>query len=130
MKNKFLFTILFVFASLNIFAQKESEIFRLDGTEIKPMDLTWTIPKAYVGLGNVDNVQQMPLSYLSTDTTMVEYSNIKVPSQKAVVDYVTDHSGGGGTTILTAYKTADETVNNSATLQDDDHLTLTVERAT
>ncbi len=32
----------------------------------------------------------------------------------------------GGSTVLFAYKTADETVNNTTTKQDDDHLTLTV----
>lgn len=33
----------------------------------------------------------------------------------------------GGTTILKAVKTADETVNNSSTYQDDDHLSVTLE---
>lgn len=37
-----------------------------------------------VGLGNVDNVQQMPLSYLDTDGTLASDSDVKVPSQKAV----------------------------------------------
>ncbi|MEW6039933.1 MAG: hypothetical protein AB1633_00230 [Elusimicrobiota bacterium] len=32
----------------------------------------------------------------------------------------------GGATIISAVKTADETVNNSSTYQDDDHLTVTV----
>jgi len=36
----------------------------------------------------------------------------------------------GGATILKAVKTADETVNNSNTYQDDDHLTVTVEANT
>jgi hypothetical protein len=36
------------------------------------------------------------------------------------------HAGGGGGGPTTVYKTADETVNNSETLQDDDHLQLTV----
>jgi hypothetical protein len=36
------------------------------------------------------------------------------------------HAGGGGSGPTTVYKTADETVNNSDTLQDDDHIALTV----
>ncbi|MEW6506414.1 MAG: hypothetical protein AB1432_01580 [Bacteroidota bacterium] len=36
-------------------------------------------------------------------------------------------AAGGGTTILLAVKTANETVSNSTTYQDDDHLTLSVE---
>ena len=35
-------------------------------------------------------------------------------------------AAGGGATILRVVKTADESVNNSATYQDDNHLTLTV----
>ncbi len=41
-----------------------------------------------VGLGNVSNVTQLPLSYLDTDPTMAANSNTKVPSQAAVVAYV------------------------------------------
>ena len=41
-----------------------------------------------------------------------------------------DHGNGmpaaGGNIVLTAYKTADETVNNSVSLQDDNHLTITL----
>ena len=38
----------------------------------------------------------------------------------------TSAAPAGGATILCAYKTADETINNSDTYQDDDHLTLSV----
>ncbi len=37
---------------------------------------------------------------------------------------------GAGATILSAYKTADETVNASSTFQDDDHLSFTVDAST
>lgn len=46
-----------------------------------------TPTKSDVGLGNVDNVQQMPLSYLDTDGTMAANSDTRIPSQKAVKTY-------------------------------------------
>ncbi len=51
-------------------------------------DKTWqTLDKSAVGLSNLDNIQQMPLSYLSTVTTLGT-SDILVPSQNAVKTYV------------------------------------------
>ena len=44
--------------------------------------------KSHVGLGNVDNIQQMPLSYLDTDGTLTANSDVKVASQKATKTYV------------------------------------------
>lgn len=44
--------------------------------------------KSQVGLGNVDNVQQMPLSYLDTDANLAANSDAKVASQRAVRTYV------------------------------------------
>ena len=41
-----------------------------------------------VGLGNVSNVAQLPLSYLDTDNTLASDSDTKVPSQKAVKAHV------------------------------------------
>jgi len=52
-----------------------------------------TVSKSDVGLGSVDNVQQMPLSYLDTDATMSANSDVKVPSQKAVVSYIVNNGG-------------------------------------
>lgn len=43
--------------------------------------------KSHVGLGSVDNVQQLPMSYLDTDGALGN-SDIKVSSQKAVKTYV------------------------------------------
>lgn len=45
-----------------------------------------TYSKSDVGLSAVDNVQQMPLSYLDTSTSLGT-SNVKVPSQNAVKVY-------------------------------------------
>lgn len=44
--------------------------------------------KADVGLSNVDNTQQIPMSYLDTDGTLTADSDTKVASQKAVKTYV------------------------------------------
>ncbi|MDD4554441.1 MAG: hypothetical protein PHP04_09590 [Bacteroidales bacterium] len=44
--------------------------------------------KSQVGLGNVDNIQQMPLSYLDTDGTLSSNSDARVASQKATKTYV------------------------------------------
>jgi len=46
------------------------------------------VTKTQVGLSNVDNVQQLPSSYLDTDTTLSSNSDSKVPSQKAVKAYI------------------------------------------
>lgn len=53
-----------------------------------------TLAKGDVGLGNVDNVQQLPMSYLDTDGTMAANSDTKVPSQKAIRTYVAANAGG------------------------------------
>jgi hypothetical protein len=46
------------------------------------------LAKGDVGLGNVDNVQQLPMSYLDTDAALAANSNVKVASQAAVKAYV------------------------------------------
>ena len=48
-----------------------------------------------VGLGNVANVAQIPLSYLDTDGTGAANSDTRVMSQKAVETYVGAHASGG-----------------------------------
>lgn len=53
-----------------------------------------SVTKTQVGLGNVDNIQQLPLSYLDTDAGLVANSDSKVPSQKAVKAYVDAATGG------------------------------------
>jgi len=45
------------------------------------------VTKTNVGLGNVDDVKQLPNSYLDTDNTLAADSDVKVPSQKAVKAY-------------------------------------------
>ncbi len=47
-----------------------------------------SVTKAQVGLGNVDNLQQLPLSYLDTDISLTANSDTKVASQKAVKAYM------------------------------------------
>lgn len=51
------------------------------------------LDKTDIGLGNVDNTQQLPMSYLDTSTTLAGNSDTKVPSQKAVRTYVDSKVG-------------------------------------
>ena len=46
-----------------------------------------SVTKAQVGLGSVDNVQQLPASYLDTDTALAANSDTKIASQKATKAY-------------------------------------------
>lgn len=46
-----------------------------------------TLSKSDLSLGNVDNIQQLPMSYLDTTATL-GISDVKVPSQKAIKTYV------------------------------------------
>jgi hypothetical protein len=46
-----------------------------------------SVTKTQVGLGNVDNVQQLPISYLDTDKLLTANSDVKVTSQRAVKRY-------------------------------------------
>jgi hypothetical protein len=50
-----------------------------------------SVTKTQVGLGNVDNVQQLPMSYLDTDIALAANSDSKVASQKAVKAYADAH---------------------------------------
>lgn len=57
-----------------------------------------TLTKGDVGLGSVDNLQQLPISYLDTDGTLTANSDVKVASQKATKTYVDNQiiaSGSG-----------------------------------
>lgn len=47
-----------------------------------------SVTKTQVGLGNVDDVKQLPNSYLDTDNTLSSNSDVKVASQKAVKAYI------------------------------------------
>ena len=55
---------------------------------INAIDNPHTVTKTQVGLSNVDNVQQIPLSYLDTDDALAADSDVKVPSQSAVKSYI------------------------------------------
>jgi hypothetical protein len=48
------------------------------------------VTKSQVGLGSVDNVKQLPNSYL--ETALSAASNVKVPTSKAVADYVSTYT--------------------------------------
>lgn len=72
----------------SVFNGKESQITPGTTSQYWRGDKSWqTLDKSSVGLGSVDNVQQMPLSYLDTDPTLGANSDSKVPSQKAVKTY-------------------------------------------
>lgn len=77
----------------------------LSGTNTGDQDLSGLVPKTTtvnghalssnvtvtasdVGLGNVTNVAQIPLSYLDTDTNLSANSDAKVASQKATKTYI------------------------------------------
>jgi hypothetical protein len=47
-----------------------------------------TVTKSDVSLGSVDDVQQLPMSYLDIDNTLAANSDVKVASQKAIKAYV------------------------------------------
>jgi hypothetical protein len=47
-----------------------------------------SVDKTDVGLGNVDNVQQIPMSWVDTDVTLAANSDTKVASQKAAKAYM------------------------------------------
>lgn len=72
-----------------------------------------------VGLGNVTNVAQLPLSYLDTDGTLAANSDTKVASQKAVKTYVDAKPTGGKWMALSGAfgRTSDSqmTVNSDVT---------------
>ncbi len=59
----------------------------LDGHVANPSN-PHSVTKAQVGLGSVDNVQQLPMSYLDTDGVLTANSDVKVASQKAVKTYI------------------------------------------
>lgn len=59
-----------------------------------------TLGKSDIGLGSVDNVQQLPMSYLDTDNTLAANSDTKVPSQKAIKAYVASQSSSAASGVI------------------------------
>lgn len=59
-----------------------------------------SVTKTDLSLENVDNVQQMPLSYLDTDSNLTADSDSKVPSQKAVKAYADTKQSALGFTAV------------------------------
>jgi len=74
------------------FVTTDNSVTLTNKTLITPLGLV----KGDVGLGSVDNVQQMPLSYLDIDGTLTANSDIKVASQKAIKTYVDAQVVGTG----------------------------------
>jgi hypothetical protein len=68
------------------------------------------VTKTQVGLSNVDNVQQLPMSYLDIDATLTANSDVKVASQKAIKSYVASAISAIPATDLTPYLKKDGTV--------------------
>ena len=62
-------------------------------THISSTSNPHSVTKSQVGLSSVDNVQQLPMSYLDTDNTLASDSDAKVPSQKAIKFYVDNKVG-------------------------------------
>jgi hypothetical protein len=62
-------------------------------------DAAGSVTKISLGLNNVDNIQQMPLSYLDTDITLAGNSDVKVASQKAIKAYVAGLTGVTGAMV-------------------------------
>jgi hypothetical protein len=79
---------------------------------------TTTVTKEDVGLGNVDNVAQMPLSYLDVDGTFAANSDVKVASQAAVKIYVDDAVAGKTTEAYVDAAVAAEATSRTASVTD------------
>ena len=73
--------------------------------------------KVQVGLGSVDNVQQLPMSYLDTDSLLTSNSDVKVASQKAVKTYVDNKvTGVSWKPSVRAATTANITLSGTQTI--------------
>jgi len=58
--------------------------------------ITKQLTKLDIGLSNVDNSQQIPMSWVDDDTSLSANSDYKIPTQHAVKTYVGQSSGSGG----------------------------------
>ena len=77
---------------------KEPLLIPSDNTKWLRGDKVWQpITKNDVGLGNVTNDAQLRAADLDTDPTLSNNSDTKIPSQKAVKQYVDTHNWDGGT---------------------------------
>ena len=85
-----------------------------------------SLTKTDLTLGNVDNVQQMPLSYLDTDNTLAANSDAKVSSQKAVKAYIASQVGSAGLNWVTAPASAAASGTAGQIAYDNDYLYICV----
>lgn len=82
---------------LLLIGNKQDNIPIGSSNEFFAWDKTWKpVTKSMVGLSNLTNESQIPLSYLDTDPTLSANSNVKVSSQHAVKEYVDNHNWDGG----------------------------------
>lgn len=81
------------------------------------------VTKTQVGLVNVDNLQQLPLSYLDTDVLLAANSDVKVASQKAVKAYA---DAAVAALVAAAPATLDTLDELAAALGDDPNLSVTL----
>jgi hypothetical protein len=90
-----------------------------------------SVTKTQVGLGNVDNVQQLPMSYLDTDGTLAANSDVKVASQKATKTYVdTAVAAASGSQVkVSAADTTSEYLNASLTVSNGTNSTNPLEKS-
>lgn len=71
-----------------------------------------SVTKAQVGLSNVDDVQQLPMSYLDTDNTLASNSDSKVSSQKAIKAYIASQVGNAVVGAVIYKSTFDASAGN------------------
>jgi len=88
-----------------------------------------TVTNSDVGLGSVTNDAQLKVADLDTSGTLTANSDTKIPSQKAVKTYVDAHTGSSQQTSI-VYKSSNQTVNNSSTLQNDNDLFIAISAST
>ena len=72
----------------NVLVNRGSNTHAVIDTHLASTSNPHATTKAQVGLGNVDDLKQLPYSYLDTDGTLAANSDAKVASQKATKTYV------------------------------------------
>jgi len=75
-------------------------------TDISTAKTNLSLTKSDVNLTDVDNIQQLPLSYLDTDGTLAANSDTKVASQKATKTYVDTAVGSPAAAVILAPSTS------------------------
>lgn len=84
------------------------------------------LTKSDLSLGSVDNIQQMPLSYLDTDNTLAANSDAKVSSQKAVKAFIATQVASAGLNWVTAPASSGASGTAGQIAYDNDYLYICV----